>query len=42
MKLKWKILLPVVGLLLFSWGSYESFAHTWFPMEDISGGLLFA
>lgn len=27
MKTRWKILLPAFGLLLFSFGSYESFAH---------------
>lgn len=31
MKLRWRLLLPVVGLLLFSFGSYESFAHRVFP-----------
>ena len=27
MRIRWRILLPVFGLLLFSFGSYESFAH---------------
>ena len=27
----WRLILPVVGLLLFSFGSYESFGHRVFP-----------
>lgn len=31
MLIRWRILLPVLGLLLFSLGSYDSFTHRAFP-----------
>lgn len=33
MRIRWRLILPVVALLLFSLGTYESFAHPIFPQS---------
>ena len=33
MGIRWRLILPVVALLLFSLGTYESFAHPLFPQS---------
>ena len=33
MRIRWRVILPILGLLLFSFGSYESFAHRSFPQS---------